>query len=34
MTDRRQLVLAAGLMPLATPLIGLAQPAQRVWHIG
>ncbi len=34
MNQRRQLILAAGLSPLVTPLAGLAQPAQRVRRIG
>jgi putative ABC transport system substrate-binding protein len=34
MSRRRQLILAAGLMPLATPLAALAQPVQRPRRIG
>jgi len=34
MNHRRQLLLATGLVPLLTPLAGLAQPAARVRRIG
>jgi putative tryptophan/tyrosine transport system substrate-binding protein len=34
MNHRRQLILLSALTPLATPFVGLAQPAQRVRQIG
>jgi len=34
MIKRRQLVFATGLVPLSVSLIGLAQPAAKVWRVG